>query len=128
VLYPGDGGGKFLRPRRIDHGWHVMNDLIGPGEFNTDWGNDLLARKASDGSLCSTRARAAAGSRRPPSLGMAGTPSTDHRGERRRPDGWVDRVARQPSGSMYLYPGNGVGRFRTPTKIGTGWAEFDLLI
>jgi hypothetical protein len=59
---------------------------------------------------------------------MAGTPSTDHRGERRRPDGWVDLVARQPSGSMYLYPGNGVGRFRTPTKIGTGWAEFDLLI
>jgi hypothetical protein len=36
-------------------------------------------------------------------------------------DGWADMIARDSSGVLWFYPGNGRGEFGPRTVIGGGW-------
>ena len=105
-----------------------MNDLIGPGDFNTDWRNDLLARKASHGSLWLYQGAGGGRFATPTQLGH-GWNTFDRPSGRETSTGRVGRSGGPATQRIDVsLSGNGVGRFRTPTKIGTRWAEFDLLI
>jgi N-acetylmuramoyl-L-alanine amidase/FG-GAP-like repeat len=128
-LYGGNGEGRFRPPTQIGHGWQIMSVIVGPGDFDGDGRNDLLARKA-DGSLWLYPGRGSGGgflTARQVGHGwnqfdrILGVGDVDQ-------DRHMDVMARQPSGSIFLYPGNGVGGFGRPTMISTGWAGFDLLI
>ena len=106
-----------------------MSAIVGPGDFDDNGRNDLLARKVSDGTLWLYPGRGDGLFATPRQVGhgwnqfdrILGVGDVDQ-------DGQMDVMARKPSGSMFLYPGNGVGGFGRPTTIGTGWAAFDLLI
>ncbi|MGJ9404542.1 FG-GAP repeat domain-containing protein [Arthrobacter sp. KK5.5] len=39
-------------------------------------------------------------------------------------DQYVDVIARDKYGALYLYPGNGAGGWKPRTKIGSGWQGF----
>ncbi|MFP5335156.1 MAG: FG-GAP repeat domain-containing protein [Actinomycetes bacterium] len=49
-LYPGDGRGGFGQPRAIGTGWHVIDAIVGVGDFSGDRRIDLVARR-TDGTL-----------------------------------------------------------------------------
>ncbi len=47
-LYPpGDGDGGWLPPKRVGSGWNIFDSIVGPGDFNGDGINDVLARDRS---------------------------------------------------------------------------------
>ena len=43
-------------------------------------------------------------------------------------DGGSDLVARDSSGQLWLYPGNGTGRFAPPALMATGWNVFTAIV
>lgn len=43
-------------------------------------------------------------------------------------DGRGDLLSRRSDGTLWLYRGNGKGGFGTPTKVGSGWQVYNLLI
>ena len=136
-LYPGPAGRRPGAVGQIGNGWQLMPVVVASGDFDGDGPVDLVGRRG-DGSPVAVSRRGVIS----PSSADRSWLVRHERSDRARrfqhrlaqrlagPEGVgrVDLVARQPSGSMYLYPGNGVGRFRTPTKISICWAEFDLLI
>ncbi len=98
-------------------------------DISNDGYPDLLARRASDGSLLlwsgasgggfGSLAEIGAGWQTSNLLVMPGDISGD---------GADDVVARRPNGELWLFPGDGRGRFLRASRIGVGWQGFSTLL
>ena len=122
-LYPGAGNGGLLARQQIGTGWNSMSSLVAPGDFNGDTRVDLLARDSA-GALWlypgngsgrfGTRVVAGASGWNAMSQ-LAGVGTFDA-------GSTTDLVARDSSGRLWLYPGNGTGKFGTRKLLGSsGW-------
>ncbi|MFH8625398.1 FG-GAP repeat domain-containing protein [Streptomyces vietnamensis] len=128
--YLGKGDGTFAARYKVGGGWGIYNKLAGGSDLNGDGKPDLLATDASGvlwfykGTGSSTTpfaARVKVGSgwgiyNQITAVGnIAGTAAGD-------------LVARDTSGVLWLYQGNGAGGFTTRVKVGSGWGAFSQLV
>lgn len=121
-FYAGDGAGGALSARILGRGWHVMDGLLAPGDWNGDGHADLLARQRSDGRLYlypgdgsgGFRPRVHIGSGWQAITALAATDDWDG-------NGLPDFIARDRYGDLYLYSGDGSGGFTGKRIIGRGW-------
>jgi hypothetical protein len=128
-LRPGKATGGFGPLTVFGSGWQIMDSIVMPGDWNDDGADDVMARRASTGSLWLYAGDGQGRLRRPIQIGtgwkimnMIIAPG-DFDG-----DGLVDVIGRRIGGSLWLYPGNGQGGFRSPKQIGTGWHVMNELI
>lgn len=128
-LAQGKAGG-FHNARQIGRGWQGMSAIVAAGDWDGDTEDDLLARRTTDGTLWLYAGRGDGSFRSPQRIGggwqaMSGIMAAgDWDG-----DGRPDLLARRgDDGSLWLYPGNGQGGFRTARRIGTGWAGMKAIL
>jgi hypothetical protein len=128
-LYPGTSSGGWQPRRQIGRGWQIMNLIIGGHDWNGDGTPDLLARKASDGSLWlyPANGRGGFGAQRQIGAGWAGMTKVAMIGS---VGGRPALVTRTSDGSLYTYRGDGRGGFAPERRIfiGTGWNVMTSLI
>jgi hypothetical protein len=127
-LYPNAGGGAFKARRQIGTGWNSFTALIGVGDFNGDGRADLLARHR-DGRLLMYAGNGKGGWSRTAvrvGTGWSGFTAVFSVGDFTG-DGRADVMARDKSGRLWLYPGNGKGGLQARKQIGTGWGPFTAL-
>ena len=139
-LYPGTGrvdatSSGYAAPLRIgDFGWDAFTTLTSPGDMNSDGKPDLLARKA-DGSLWMYAGtgrvdgtnKGYVGGKKIGDFGWEVFDQLFGVGDYNS-DGKNDVIARMPDGTLWLYPGDGVGRLAGSKRVGTGWNIFDTLL
>jgi hypothetical protein len=129
-LYRGNGSGGFIgSATQIGNGWHLMVDIVGPGDWDGDGNNDLIARR-NDGNLWLFPGNGSGGFNTAIQIGNGWSNMTwilapgDWNG-----DGHPDLIARHSDGKMWLYKGNGTGGFiNPPVQIGQGWGSMTWLI
>ncbi len=115
------GRGGWKPAKSIGNGWNVFDSIIGPGDFNGDGHNDVLAREPG-GALYLYPGNGAGGWLARTAVGTGwnvmdalATPG-DFNG-----DGNVDILARDRSGYLFFYGGNGAGGWSRSWMIGVGW-------
>jgi hypothetical protein len=127
--YPGNAAAGWRPPRSLGPGWLSMDIVDTVGDLSGDGRPDLLARQRGNGKLWlypgdgrgSLTARTLLGTGWQTMDAVIG--AGDVTG-----DGIPDVVARDAAaGRLWLYPGNGRGRLRPRTQLGTGWHSMDLL-
>ncbi|MEJ1923475.1 VCBS repeat domain-containing M23 family metallopeptidase [Microbacterium sp. KHB019] len=126
TIYSGDGSGTLSGPRiTVGSGWDTMKFIAG-GDFNGDGIGDIMA-VPKDGTLYFYRglggrfsARVAVGAGWGSFTAFTG--GVDYNGDKH-----VDIVARNAAGNLYLYPGDGTGRLKANTLIGSGWGGYSQL-
>ena len=126
-LYRGSGRGGFAGSGvRIGVGWGGFVKLFSPGDFTGDGRSDLLAVK-SNGELDLYRGNGLGrfmGSGVKIGVGWGGFAKLFSPGDFTG-DGRSDVLAVKSNGELYLYRGNGLGRFMgSGVKIGVGWGGF----
>ncbi len=122
-MFWGRGDGTFpsnAYPSEIGWGWNAMDKVVGPGDFDGDGYNDLLATEPN-GNLY-LYPKAARGWTPRVHVGQGWgvmdrliTPG-DFNG-----DGTVDLLAKDSVGRLFLYGGNGSGGWLPPRLVGQGW-------
>ncbi|WP_086831171.1 VCBS repeat-containing protein [Streptomyces sp. NRRL B-24572] len=128
--YQGKGDGTFATRVKIGSGWGGYNKLTGGSDLNGDGRADLLATDASGvlwfykgtGSATApfaTRVKVGSGWGVYNQLTAVGNIAGTAAG---------DLVARDTSGVLWLYQGNGSGGFTTRVKVGSGWGAFSQLV
>jgi FG-GAP-like repeat len=131
LLYRGNGDSGFAAaPQTIGSGWAGFTALLGPGDFDGDGNNDLLAR-GSDGILYlyrgNGRAGWATGNAESLGGGWAGFTALAANGDFTG-DNYPDVLARKSDGALLLYRGNGSGLFAGPGEpIGAGWQSLNFI-
>ncbi|MET9731222.1 VCBS repeat-containing protein [Streptomyces sp. NPDC006458] len=108
-----------------------VKDVLAPGDLDSDGVQDVLTLSPS-GVL---RLHTGVYARTPGGLGSYRTVATGWQiynkvlapGDMNR-DGRADLLARDLSGALWFYPGDGKGAFGARAKAGTGWQQFDQLI
>ncbi|WP_443744599.1 FG-GAP-like repeat-containing protein [Streptomyces sudanensis] len=128
--YLGKGDGTFAARERVGSGWGVYNKLTGGSDLDGDGRADLLAvdtagvlwfYKGTSIPSAPFAARVRVGSgwgvyNQLTAVGnIAGTASGD-------------LVARDTTGVLWLYQGNGAGGFAARVRIGSGWNAFTQLV
>ena len=128
-LFPGDGVGGVGTARQISaSNWNQFSAIFSPGDFNGDGHPDIIARKASDGTLWLYPGNGTGSFLAQSEISTSNWnqfsaifSSGDFNG-----DGHPDIIARKASdGTLWLYPGNGTGSFLAHRQIGTGWQIFN---
>ena len=124
-LHAGRPGNKIAAPIIIGSGWNAFNSVFGNGDFNGDGRTDLIAR-SSDGGLWLYPGNGTGGFLARTQIGSGWyifkriVPAGDFDG-----DGHTDLFGvRSSDGTLWLYPGNGTGRFLAPKQVGSGWNGF----
>lgn len=139
-IYPGTGrvdavDPGYTAPKKIGTGgWDAFTALTGTGDLSGDGKNDLLARK-SDGSIWLYRGTGTIsgtneGYTWAVKIGDYGWEVFDQlfgAGDYNA-DGKNDVVARKFDGTLWMYPGDGMGKLSAPRRIGTGWFVFDTVL
>ncbi|MEV7605121.1 VCBS repeat-containing protein [Paenarthrobacter sp. NPDC089322] len=128
-VYPGDGrGGWKKKPRfKMGQGWNTMTAIVGPGHFQSEFWDDLLARDTTGalwlylaaGGQCKPRVHVGVGW----NVMTAMVGPGDFDGDRR-----VDLMARDREGRLWLYPGDGRGGWLPRSQVGEGWNVMTALI
>ncbi|MFE5614147.1 FG-GAP repeat domain-containing protein [Streptomyces sp. NPDC056524] len=126
---------KTFAPRiKVGTGWNIYNQITGAGDLNRDGHMDLLARDKAgvlwqyqgtgtltSGARFKTRVQVGGG------WGMYNqvTGGTDVSG-----DGKADLLARDASGTLWLYKGTGsaTAPYAARTKVGGGWNAYNHLV
>ncbi|MFJ9733524.1 FG-GAP-like repeat-containing protein [Streptomyces sp. NPDC101171] len=130
-LFKGTANGKLSARTKIASHWVGYKKIVGVGDLNGDGRGDLLAQDKSnelwryEANTTSTggfKARVKVfsdwGSSYNAVVGV-----NDFTG-----DGRADLVARDTSGNMWRYNGNGKGSFGSRTKIATGWKGYRAIV
>lgn len=121
MLYPGDGDGGWRPPHQVGAGWNVFDSIVGPGDFNGDGNNDVLARDRS-GNLFLYPGDGQGGWLKPSQVGSGWQifdkiiAPGDTTGK-----GAVSIFARDRSGYLHQYPTDGQGGWKAPGVVGQGW-------
>ncbi|GGP33813.1 FG-GAP repeat domain-containing protein [Streptomyces melanogenes] len=129
-LYQGDGAGNFTARVKVGAGWQIYNKLAGGSDLTGDGRPDLLATDTSGvlwlykgtGSASApfaTRTRVGGGWQIYNQITAVGNIAGGPAG---------DLVARDASGVLWLYQGNGTGNFTSRVRIGGGWNAFSQLV
>ncbi|REE61932.1 hypothetical protein BX257_4535 [Streptomyces sp. 3212.3] len=128
-MYLGKGDGTFATRVKVGTGWQTYKKITAGSDLTGDGRPDLLATDAS-GVLWLYKG--------------TGSSSAPFAGRARVGSGWKiynqitavgniagttagDLVARDTSGVLWLYQGNGKGNFSTRVRIGSGWNAFSHL-
>ncbi|MFJ8719824.1 FG-GAP repeat domain-containing protein [Streptomyces sp. NPDC004166] len=128
-MYLGKGDGTFAPRVKVGTGWQIYKKITAGSDLTGDGRPDLLATDAS-GVLWLYKG--------------TGSSSAPFAGRARVGSGWKiynqittvgniagstagDLVARDTSGVLWLYQGNGKGNFSTRVRIGSGWNAFSHL-
>jgi hypothetical protein len=131
-VYPGKGNGTFASPVKSSTNWNQYNMVRGHGDLTGDGRPDLLARSTSGGHIYLLKG-----------TGKSGTGAFAPRVKVRTwatytgfdavgdvtGDGKADFLARNSSGTLYLYPGTGKATseiFATPKSVGTDYKQYDI--
>ncbi|MFD9789764.1 FG-GAP repeat domain-containing protein [Streptomyces sp. NPDC059070] len=129
-LYLGKGDGTFASRTKVGAGWQVYNKIAGGSDLTGDGRPDLLATDAS-GVLWLYKG--------------TGSASAPFAARTKVGGGWQvynqitavgdiaggaagDLVARDASGVLWLYQGDGTGNFASRVRIGGGWNAFSQLV
>ncbi|WP_405589045.1 trypsin-like serine protease [Streptomyces sp. NBC_01092] len=131
-IYPGNGNGTFATPVKSGTGFNSYNSLRGHGDFTGDGKADLIARSSSGGYIYLFKGTGKAGTGAFATRVKVRTWSTytgfDAVGDVTG-DGKADFLARNSSGTLYLYPGTGKATseiFATPKSVGTDFKQYDI--
>ncbi|TGJ97748.1 hypothetical protein DLJ96_07460 [Actinotalea fermentans ATCC 43279 = JCM 9966 = DSM 3133] len=128
-LYPGTAAGGWGTQRAIGTGWQTMNLIIGGHDWNGDGRDDLLARRASDGTLWlyPSAGKGGFGAARQIGNGWNVMSSISMVGNLR--DGRPALAARGADGVLRTYVGDGKGGFSGDVlTLGTGWNAMTAII
>ncbi|MER5464073.1 trypsin-like serine protease [Streptomyces sp. NPDC002668] len=129
-IYPGKGNGGFAAPVLVGSGWGQYGMVRGHGDFTGDGNADLLAR-ASDGQTYLYKGTGNVSAAFAPRVLVGAFSSMNAlvtTGDVNS-DGNADLLARDTTGKLWLYPGNGKstgGIFATRVAFGTGWQAYNL--
>lgn len=128
-LYTGTGKGRFGTSRQVGRGWTGFRHVLGvqdwhakgvPGLMAVDAAGRLYLYPADGRGGFAARRQIGHGWDVMDMLRFAG----DFDG-----DGRTDLIARErATGILWLYPGNGSGRFLARKQIGTGWSSMRSLL
>lgn len=132
-LYPGNGsGGLETRTLMGRSGWNAMSAITSTGDFNGDGDADVIAKdRVGTGQLWLYPGNGAGGLDRRILLGRSGwnAINTLFSGGDMNGDGTTDLMARDASGKLWTYPGNGTGRLKTRIVTGSsGWNSVTSLL
>jgi FG-GAP-like repeat len=119
-------GGFIFEGAVVGTGWDSMRSVFGPGDFSGDGKADLMAvNVAGDLYLHRGNGRSGiAGAGQKIGQGWGGFLTVFSPGDFTG-DGKSDVMAVSKGGSLYLFRGNGLGRFAAAgQKIGSGWGGF----
>jgi hypothetical protein len=123
-LYPGDGSSGFGSPTQVGDAsaWAGMTSIQGVGDFDGDGWPDVVARDASGTLWLFPNNGSGTGFGNPIQLatGWQSMTAIVGAGDWNR-DGAVDILARDSSGTLWLYPGNGAQGLDAPISLGSGW-------
>jgi hypothetical protein len=126
-LYPSNGRGGFGTVRRIGQGWNVMTGIVMMGDV-TD-GRPAIAARRNDGTLLMYRGDGRGSFSSAPTVvggGWQGMTSLIGVGDM-NDDGRGDLIARDASGVLWLYVGDGAGSFRGRSRLGANWNQFSAM-
>lgn len=129
-LYLGKGDGTFAPRVRLGAGWNAYDKLTGGSDLNSDGKADMLATDTTGGlwlykgtgswsAPFAPRVRIGTGfgiyNQLTATGDLGGTVSGD-------------LLARDTSGVLWFYPGNGSGGFAPRVRLGAGWGAFTHLV
>jgi hypothetical protein len=129
-LYPGNGRGGWRTPVRIGTGWGGFNALDTVGDFSGDGAVDVLARVRATGELWLYRGDGKGGwlPRKRVGRGWNVMNAIVGPGDLNG-DGAVDVLAREAAtGDLWLYPGDGRGRWLPRTRVARGWNAMNAIV
>jgi stage II sporulation protein D len=120
--YPGTGTGGY-RAREPMGPWS-STDVIAPGDFSGDGFADIMARNSAG--VLVVYSGETNGYTSPDALPLGGgwAPYREINGPGDLTgDGFVDIVARDLAGVLWIYPGTGTGALKPRVKVSSGWGS-----
>ncbi|ROQ23521.1 VCBS repeat protein [Streptomyces sp. PanSC19] len=129
-LYLGKGDGTFAPRVKVGTGWQIYNKIAGGSDLDGDGRPDLVATDGA-GALWFYKGTGSYAKPYAPRVSLGGnwqgynqlTAVGNIAGTAAG-----DMVARDTSGVLWLYQGNGTGGFAPRVKVGGGWGAFSQLV
>ncbi|ROQ26047.1 VCBS repeat protein [Streptomyces sp. PanSC19] len=129
-LYLGKGDGTFAPRVKVGTGWQIYNKIAGGSDLDGDGRPDLVATDGA-GALWFYKGTGSYAKPYAPRVSLGGnwqgynqlTAVGNIAGTAAG-----DMVARDTSGTLWLYQGNGTGGFAPRVKIGGGWGAYSQLV